>query len=489
MLVHNLFRTDLVLTCTDDHQEWRSYDWTYLQHMKRFVKAQILQHVPDPRGVRFFVQRPIILSKNLATMMAIWELGGVLVIFDLHASILSNPEFKDFVSHIDYCLLDWGDIEHLQIDQRLQAVGRDRLIEIKYWDQDPQFGHIESDPVLATDDMQAMCVNSSGTVNAPMQLYYTHQQVVANALANQEFFNFADQEHVMHYKHFMHGGLCVNYLIPSLMSCQYHYFKIDPLSYMEVENYTQDILQRFPITRMLFLQEIGEKLIDVINEHAQQPVTLTSTHWIFQKTLIDKLFAQGRVRRFISMFGCRELLAPFLLHDFTPETWQVIRDNYDPMIFTRTPGRFWQTQIQNGQLAVKCDYMSDWYVPGDCFEQLDDTHWRWTGRSSQIKRNGLLVVPQVVDDLIRKHFAPLRPLIVADYQHKKLYACVYPCEQDSAVLLDQFNNLISQHLDANHHVDTVLILDRDSISAGGKNPSTNLLKFQARKQLGLDPRL
>lgn len=489
MLIHNLFRKDLILTCTDDHQQWRDYDWTYLQHMKRFVKAQILEQIPNPQGRRFFVQRPIILSKNLATMMAIWELGGILVIFDLHANILSDPEYSDFVSHIDHCLLDWGDIEHLQIDQRLQAVGRDRLLEIKYWDQDPRFGHIESDPVLATDDMLALCVNSSGTLNAPMQLYYTHQQVVANARANQEFFNFESQEHVMHYKHFMHGGLCVNYLIPSLMSCQHHYFKIDPLSYVEVENYTKDILQRFPITRMLFLQEVSEKLIDVINEHAQQPVTLTSTHWIYQKKLIDKLFDHGRVKRFISMFGCRELLAPFLLHDFTADSWQAIRDEYNPMIFTRTPGRFWQLETQNGLIAVRCSYMQDWYLPGDQFEQLDPTHWLWTGRASQIKRNGLLVVPQVVDNLLRNHFPELKPLVVADYQHKKLYACVYPSTKNHDVLLDEFNALIAQHIDANHQVDTVLMLNRDSITGGGKDPSTNLLKFQARKQLGLDPRL
>ena len=189
------------------------------------------------------------------------------------------------------------------------------------------------------------------------------------------------------------------------------------------------------------------------------------------------------------MFGCRELLAPFLLHDFTRETWQTIRDEYDPMIFTRTPGDFWQLETQNELVAVRCNYMEDWYLPGDCFEQLDPTHWRWTGRSSQIKRNGLLIVPQVVDNLLRNHFPELKPLVIADYQHKKLYACVYPGPQDHTVLLNEFNRLISEHIDANHHVDTVLMLNRDSIAAGGKNPSTNLLKFQARKQLGLDPRL
>lgn len=498
MLIHDAFCQNLIIHTNEDNVNWVDYDQVYLHRMKRYLKRQLVEKFGDVKGMRFLIERPVVIRKQLPLMMAMWELGGILVVYDLHYILMKNPLYKDFNANIDCTLVEHNDQTLNNVIDNI-VVMDGRILELKYFDLDPEFFNDElPSPIVATEDDVALVVYTSGSNRAPQQMPYTHKQVVAHARANIKHFDYRADEHVYHYKSFHHGGMCVNYLLPTLMISENHYFKIQH-GMISVGDYIGQMLTEVPVNRLLFTFELSDNLIDNLSfkKSMAEHLTIICTHWIKDEKQMDRLFSTGQVSRFISPFGCRELLSCLMQHDITPETWANRGPSWDPTIFERVQDDFWEYKLIDGEMAVRAPWQTDFYAPGDRVEHVEGRRWRWTGRNTQIKREGLVVMPDAVDGVLKSYHPEFVPLVVADYQHKKLYCLVLhnPANQTASELLTLFNDTIRKQIDHNHLLDLVIysatstdLLEKQHFG-GRLDPSLSVLRYMARQQLGLDPTL
>lgn len=477
MLITNSFRQDLIVH-SNESTGWAEYDYTYLVNLKRYLKQQLLTKFPNIHGMKFMIDRPITLRKQIPLMMALWELGGVIVINDLHYLLQQNPLYADFYSSMDACLIEHQDIELNQLDKLLQVFSTtNRLHELNYFDFDPVFGTITDDPVLANGNDMALLVATSGTTRAPEQVSYTHQQVIEALNSNIQTYGYSGNEHILHLKSFHHGGLSVNYFLPTLAACQHHYFMIPDDS---LDNIIVKVAAEFPIDRVMIPWAISEQLIDQLTTtKCINAVTIQTTHAVKSIEQVDSLFATNQVKRIMVLFGCRELPAIFFIQDLTPDGWTTMRSTWDPVVFQLPNNTFWDLKVFDDGLGVKASYMQDYYVPGDMFIQLDEHQWKWQGRNTQIKRDGYVVNPDIVQLLLKQQFPNIDTLVVADYQYKKLYAFVF---NNNNNLLDTFNAVIETHIDVHHRLDLAMSLSKKDM-VGYKDTTVSVLNFLARKQL------
>jgi AMP-binding enzyme len=476
MLIHDTFRTDLIIHSNEPHiSKWETHDWENLQKLKRYLKQQLINKLGNIRGQQFMIDRPIVLHKQIPLIMAIWDLGGAIVVNDLHYSLQQNIIYKDFFASINGCFIEYGDCEFNNLDQVL-SVFEGRLCELKYFDIDQ---NITEDPIYAQSSDVALVVATSGTTRAPKQVAYTHEQVLKSMQANQEIYQYNDAEHVLHVKSFHHGGLCTSYFLPTLVHSQHHYFM--PIN-DTMDNHVLSLLKEFPITRLMLPYAISDQLIAGL-EQACCPVTLQTTHAVKSVEQVDQLFATNRVDRFMVLFGCSELTSIIFLHNITPTNWDDQRSTWDPVTFDPSPVDFWDIKICEDGLGVRSSWMDDYYVPGDQFKQTLDGRWQWQGRNTQIKREGIIVNPQTVKTVLNSAFPELDIEVVADYQHKRLYGFVFGVQLDD--LLSKFNNKIVEIIDQHHMLDLVMCMSIKDMF-GLQRSSENVLRFNARQQLGLE---
>ena len=479
MLIHDTFRKDLLIHSYEHDNQWKVYNNNYLQSMKRQIKQQLVNQFKSIYGKKIMIDRPIVLRHQIPTMLAVWELGGIIVINDLHYTLQQNPIYQDFYATIDLCFVGHNDITLNKVDQIL-TVFSDRLYEIDYSELS-MFGLISEDPVIATGSDLALMVATSGTTTAPTQMYYTHDEVLLAMEANKITYGYKDDEHVLHVKAFHHGGLCVNYFLPTLSMCQHHYYKNlgnNP------DKDAINIASEMPITRIMFPWQISDTVVNELKMQKNiKKLTLHSTHTMKSTHQIDQLFATGQVERIIILFGCRELPSIFFMQDLVDTSWEFERTNWSPSIFKITPSQFWQIKIFEDGIGVKSSYMDDFYVPGDQFCELPSGDWQWLGRNTQIKRNGIIVNPDVITTVLNSAFPNLDKLIVADYQYKKIYGFVF--NSTDIDLVDKFNQVIIATIDSQHQLDLVMCLSKKDTVGANKDPSLSPLRFLARKQLQL----
>jgi hypothetical protein len=484
MLIHDYFRKDLIIHTNESDNTWQEYNFEYLIQMKRYVKRQLIETLGSIKGQRFMIDRPLVLHKQIPLIMAIWELGGSVIVNDLHYSLHQNSLYLDYFSSINGCFVEHGDIEFSQLDQTMR-VFKDRLHELRFWDQDPEFKTITDDLIVGESSDIALVVASSGTTRAPLMVAYTHTQIRSAVEANQTIYGYRPDEHILHLKMFHHGGLCTSYFLPTLETCQHHYFKIDHRG-LSLDDHAANILTSVPIDRVMIPWSVTERLIKSLTDQKcpVDQLTIQTTHTMQSIGQIDNLFATNQVARLMILFGCRELPTIFFMQDINKHNWPVKRKTWNSMVFDSTPAEFWEFAVLDEGLGVKANYMDSFYIPGDVFEQLPTGQWQWKGRNNVIKRDGHLVNPETISTVLKNHFKDVDQLVVADYEFKKIYVFVF--NSTDFDLIDQFNQTIVTEIDLYHTVDLVLSLsDKDMV--GQKADSTlSVLRFLARKQLNLN---
>ena len=478
MLIHDHFRKDLVIHSNESRTHWDEYGYDYLVKMKRYVKQQLIEQIGSIHGLQIMIDRPIALHKQIPLIMAIWELGGSIIVNDLHYTLQQNPIYQDFYSSIDICLVEHGDIQYSQIDKQL-VVFKNRIHEIKYWDQDELFNSITDDPIVATETDTALTVATSGTNRAPQQISYTHAQLRLAVDANLVNYDYRSDEHVFHLKSFHHGGLSVNYFLPTLEACQHHYFGIDHNG-IDVIDHALNMINSTPVTRVMLPYAVSDKFINGLPTNRN--LVLQTTHNFESAEQLDQLFDHNKVSRIFVLFGCRELPSAIFIQDIDTESWMYQREHWKSNIYDLGASNFWELNIFNEGLGVKASYMSDYYIPGDIFTKLNNNQWQWQGRNTVIKREGHVVNPDAVATVLDSCFLDLDKVIVPDYEFKKLYAFVFGT--NSSNLAEQFNTVIDKEIDVYHRLDLVMCLDKKDMIGQGRS-TLSVLRFLARQELKL----
>jgi acyl-CoA synthetase (AMP-forming)/AMP-acid ligase II len=481
-LVHETFRPDLIMWSWEDGK-WDQYDWQYLQNLKRLIKKQLQENFGNIQGKKFKIYMPRVLRKQIPLIMAIWDLGGIVVIDHVNMWSQRNPKYSDWYLNIDYCLLENGDIQFMHADQELGAF-KDRIYELKYFFSPND--DISQDLKQGTADDPAIMVITSGSLAGPEIAFFTHRQIILAMESAKVHGQFRADEHVLHVNSLHHGSLCVNYLLPSLQVCKNHYYKITHDN-ESLENWPITILELASIDRILWMIAFDQKLTDSLNN-----VDIKNKNLILQAAFspddakfIDQVFATGKVARYLSIFGCSELPTSYMIQQATRETWPALKDHWNVRGYQTVPSGYWQYKVTEQGLAVKSEDMDDWFQTADQFELNDNGQYTWLGRTTQIKRGATTVVPEAIEAVLNQVYSHLDLRVVPDYHYKKIYVFVFKNKNsiNDQDLLNSFNQEILKHLDSEHTVDLVMTNAKDVIHKNRLD--LPLLRFFARKKLCL----
>jgi hypothetical protein len=489
MLVHQTFLPTLTYHTNEDGI-WHSYDSNYCLNMKKYIKHQLLEKFQDIRNKHFIIHWPSgMLQKTIPLISAIWELGGIVVIHDLPFNLQYNPLFTDFYSKIDYILIESGSLTFTKVAD-MYGPSAYKLHEIQYWGSEQY--HSDHDPIMATADNVALMVTGSGSLTAPKQTYFTHRAVINGMQASQQSHKYHVNEHVLHVRALHHSSAAVWFLFSTLSYCQHHYYKFDQHGIPHSDHLiaTLEDPEMPTMIRLLLGTSITQDFLQKLkNIPKNLSLTVQSTESIKDINTIDQLYNTDQVVEFVSEFGCAEAVTPYMIQRTNKGSWATQRDTWQYNVFETANSDFYQLELLELGLGFKNADMNDFYVAGDDFKQLDSWHWQWLGRKNVIKRNGLTVFPQAIQETLSTSCSNHNVKIVADYVYKKIYAVVFSAvtnvDQDS--VLNEFNNILQEKIDSAHIVDTVIVVDK-TIKHLNYNidPTDAALRFLARKKLDLD---
>lgn len=491
MLINHAFRKDLVFY-SNEFGTWETYDAEYCQHMKRYIKHQILKKFTDIRGKKIIVHWPSgLMQKTIPVISAIWELGGIVVVHDLIYTLQYNPLYQDFYSGIDYMFVQDGDLTHSTVASLYGSIAY-KIHEIDYFDGNPNFGTIDNDPILASGTDRALMVTSSNTMRAPKQVYFTHNEIINAIHASQACFQFEEEEHVLHARALHHGASSAFYLFPSMCYSRHHYYKQNTAKIPEddfIEVLSDERIH--PITRFLIGTPITEQTIHKIKSIPRSlSLNFMTLHQLASLDQVDGFFDTNKIQKIIVLFGCSELLSIQLMQLMNKDTWAEERLTWKKNIFDVVPSKFYQYKLTDEGLSYKSDDMENFYTPGDDFIQVDSTRWEWLGRKTQFKNDGgVLLYPAALQDLLTQHYLELNPKVIADYKYKKFYLFLFEdlSRSTTQLSMDQVNQLIEKELNFFYKIEVVIYLDvNESEITTQRAPTDNHLKFLARRQLNLD---
>lgn len=489
MLIHQTFLPNLIYHTNEDGT-WYSYDADYCFRMKKYVKHQLLEKFQDIRNKHIIVHWPSgMLQKTIPLISAIWELGGIVVIQDLHFNLQYNPLFTDFYSKIDYILVEDGSLTFSKVAD-MYGPSAHKLHEIKYWDSEQH--QIDHDPILATSDNLALMVTGSGSLTAPKQTYFTHRAVINGIRASQQTHQYQFDEHVLHVRVLHHSSTAIWFLFSTLAHCQHHYYKFDQRGISHIDHLIEILNDKMlpDSIRLLMGTSITTDFLHKLkNVPRNLSLTIQSTESIRDINIIDQLYDTNQVVEFVSEFGCAEAVTPYLIKRTNKSSWNTQKPTWQYNVFETANSDFYCLELFDSGLGFKTNDMNDFYVAGDDFTQLDSQHWQWLGRKNIIKRNGLVVFPQTIQETLTKFCPNHNVKIVADYVHKKIYAVIFGDTNNfnQETLSTEFNTLLQEKIDSAHIVDTVIVVDKTIKHLKfDVDPTDAALRFLARKKLNLD---
>lgn len=219
----------------------------------------------------------------------------------------------------------------------------------------------ETTPILAKPDDGLFCCTSSGTVDDPKLVTYTHRYLFDLCITNRTDLGYVYDDKIMHLASLNHGGM-ITLLLPALATCKSHYFMrmIDPTSQIRTDFLNICVKQK--VTRIICSSgSVIEKLLDTM--YARN-IKLPDTT-IMMLSFIDPYWVpavkEGYLRRIESIFGCTEIGGPVFIPSLTIDT-----ENFNPLFLGKPINGFFKTEIIDGRIHA------NGHVFDDIVEEKDD---------------------------------------------------------------------------------------------------------------------
>jgi acyl-coenzyme A synthetase/AMP-(fatty) acid ligase len=223
------------------------------------------------------------------------------------------------------------------------------------------FRSIIETPILAQPDDELFCCTSSGTVDDPKLISYTHKYLFDLCLTNWRDLGYLSTDKIMHLASLNHGGM-ITLLLPSLAICKEHYFMrmIDPNDQLRID--FLNICVKQEISRIICSS--GSVIEKLINAMHGRNIKLPDTT-IMMLSFIDPYWVpavkEGYLRKIESIFGCTEIGGPVFIPSLTCGT-----ENFNPLFLGKPINGFFKTEIIDGRIHA------NGHVFDDIVEEKDD---------------------------------------------------------------------------------------------------------------------
>lgn len=207
-------------------------------------------------------------------------------------------------------------------------------------------------PILAKPDDICFCCTSSGTVDDPKLVTYTHRYLFDLCTTNWSDLGYDQDDKIMHMESLNHGGM-ITLLLPALHVCRSHYFMREFEPTAAIRTNFLDICKEQNITRMICpTGNVIDRLIKAMID-----VKLPNTT-IMMLSFIDPLWLpavkNGYLKSIESIFGCTEIGGPVFIPRMTRDM-----ETFDPFFLGKPINGYFKTEIIDGHIHANGHVFDD----------------------------------------------------------------------------------------------------------------------------------
>lgn len=400
-----------------------------------------------------FVKTYLIKEKKVRTQEKIWlnfdvwpdflvwfiaaaELGLIVIILD------PRSKTKDDILRI------YDGIDHV-IDQ-------EHNIFYRYGDTS------ERDTIYASPESILIYTTSSGSTGTPKLVKYTHDFLFSLAVRNKNVYNLIESDKCLHSNTLVHSSIVGTYFLPSLYSCEHHY-------YLNVTD--NDWCYHLDNEKINWCTLFHDHL-ELLKEY---PTAITHYLNIIAISKLSKEFKDNVLTNTVkvySSFGCSEINGPVLLS---------VVDNIqnDETIFYDIKDGFYTLSINDNELII--DYKNKKIHTGDKFYINNAEQYIYQGRLNLYIINDEIIDINQLSDVISAHHKGSFDLVV-----DKSFQMIY-LRSDLSVNLLELNELIKSELGTNYIISEVLVAPRDEFVNSVKF-NANGVRLLCRQKLSIEMR-
>ncbi len=235
----------------------------------------------------------------------------------------------------------------------------------------------EETPIHATPDTVAFCCTSSGTTGDPKLIGYTHEFLYKLCQYNRSALGYDRDDKMVHLSSLNHGGV-ISLLLPALMTCKEHYFKVFSHGRDPVDTLVDDCIDK-GITKVFFSNG-GEVNCFLGSLHCRNKNLPNASLYLlsFISPKWKPIVKAGRVKDIVSVFGCSEICGPV----FLPRLDIHNVDTFEPTYLGRPTTGFYDTRIVGDRIHTVVNDKE--FVFDDIVREDDGVHFISKTRLSKI---------------------------------------------------------------------------------------------------------
>lgn len=210
----------------------------------------------------------------------------------------------------------------------------------------------EETPIYAEPNDICFCCTSSGTVDDPKLVTYTHKYLFDLCTTNWRDLGYNQNDAVMHLESLNHGGM-ITLLLPALAVCREHYFMraIDPRSFVRIDFF--NVCQK--VDRII--APSGGVIENLVNTMYDRDIKLPYAT-IMMLSFIDPLWLpvvkNGYLKSIESIFGCTEIGGPIFISRMARDM-----ETFDPFFLGKPINGFFKTEIIDGRIHANGHVFDD----------------------------------------------------------------------------------------------------------------------------------
>lgn len=320
----------------------------------------------------------------------------------------------------------------------------------------------ERDTIYASPESVLIYTTSSGSTGTPKLVKYTHEFLFSLAVRNKNVYNLLESDKCLHNNTLVHSSIVGTYFLPSLYSCEHHY-------YFNVSN--DDWCHHLDNEKINWCTLFHSHL-ELLKEY---PPSITHNLNIIAISKLLKEFKDNVLTKTVkvySSFGCSEVNGPVLL--------SVVDDSQnDETIFYEIKDEFYTLHINDNELII--EHKNKKIHTGDKFYINNDGKYIHQGRLNLYTINNEIIDINQLSDVISSHYKGLFDLVV-DKNFQMIYL-----RSDSSVNLLELNELIKLELGNNYIISEVLVAPRDEFVNSVKF-NANGVRLLCRQKLSIEMR-
>lgn len=390
-----------------------------IDHWKNIIR----EITPFPVGAKMGPCLSQCDNRYLTLLFATLELGGQIAVLDRPSTPDGVPQCRFRVNApLDLFVINQDNWWYDVFTAMGQAYGK-TVIDLSIW-----FDYVAKDTspaseFLATPENIALIATTSGSTGTPKPITYTHKFMHDLGRRCQRVFDFKSDDRLLHLSNIHHGGSTGTFFLPSLASCEHHFFEYG-LNDARFD-FILDLVHRERISKIVFPNTLmADKFIKNIKplQHRLDLYTLQAN----LKSWIPEV-RRANINSITSIFGSVETAGPIFTNVITPDT----PDDFDVLNFGRLLDDFYQVELTTDH-KLKVNITSrDSQVLNDQFTLDQQGNYHFVGRSDLVRVNDVQIPMSMIEHLARNTFHQPAYLVPDSVTNKIYLLC------DSSITTDE----------------------------------------------------